>query len=121
MELALFPLLGRDYFAGLTPDGTSSWKQTFVLTRGIGVWNCDFRLNGKGALPNAAPLVMIESSGTIVPQGGRYPNDSDDVTWRIAYDPVVKLPVAVSQVVTHLRTNTTHNVESVQLKLISNL
>jgi hypothetical protein len=120
IELALFPLLGRDYFAGLTPDGTSSWKQNFVLTRGIGVWNCDFTLNGKGALPNAAPLVMIESSGTIVPQGGRYPNDSDDVTWRIAYDPVAKLPVAVSQVVTHLRTNTTHNVESVQLKLISN-
>jgi hypothetical protein len=119
MELALFPLLGKSYFDGLTPDGTSTWKQSFLLNRGIGVWNCDVTLKGEGPIANAAPLVLIESSGTIVPQGNRYPFDADDVTSRIAYDPVAKLPVAVSEVATHLGRNTTHNVESVQLKLIN--
>jgi hypothetical protein len=119
MDLALFPLLGRSYFDGLTPEATSTWKQHFLLNKGVGVWTCDFTLKGEGAIPNAAPLVLVESSGTIAPQGDRYRERSDTVASRIAYDPIAKLPVLVSEDVTHLGLNTTHNVESVELKLIS--
>jgi hypothetical protein len=118
MQLTLFPLLGRSFFDGLTSLGASTWKKSFQLNKGVDAWACDFTLNGEGAIPGAAPLVLVESSGTIAPQGDHYREETDNVTSRIAYDPIADLPVLVSEVLTHLGRNTTHSVESVQLKLM---
>lgn len=116
MDLTLFPLLAPGYFDGLTHGVASTWKKSFQLTRGLSVWDCNFTLSAKGLIPGSAQLDLIEGTGTIVPHGNRYGEETVDVTTRIAYDPVPKLPVLISAELTHNR-NRPRSLESVQLEL----
>jgi hypothetical protein len=116
MELALFPMLGKDFFSGFNTTASSQWEARFALTRGIGVWNADFTLDGRGPIAGSAPLQLIELSGSLKPDPQHYSERSDQITGRVAYDPNAKLPVMVSEQILH-QTGSTRNLESVQLRL----
>jgi hypothetical protein len=117
MALALLPLLAGHYFDGLIPGGASNWKRNFTLTKGVGVWDCNFALNGQGAIAGSPQLDLVLGTGKISPQGDHYREETVDVTDRIAYDPVAKLPVLLNAEMMHNHARP-RSLETVQLKLV---
>jgi len=128
IQLAIFTLLGRNYFNGLSPSGTSSWKHTYTITAAIlpgasvgfasnsYTWNCVANLQGKGPMKNAGPLVLVIANGTVDQQGGRFRSGTFKTS--IAYDPVAKIPVVVDDLRTHLPQTSVYNKDYVGLKLL---
>jgi hypothetical protein len=128
IQVTLFPLLAPGYFDQLSAAGTSSWKYTYQIKAAIvpgavgfagqlTTWNCAYSLQGKGPIPNAGPVILIESSGTLDQQGGRYRQATS--TQRIAYDPTAKLPVFVTDVRTHIPMTSVYSNDLVELQLTS--
>lgn len=128
IQLTLFPLLAHNYFSGLTKSGTSTWTRTFDIKAAVvpgasgfagalTTWATSFTLEGKGPIPNAAPTVLVEANGTLAQQGGRFWKATSKQ--KIAYDPVARIPVAVSDVRTHLPQRSVFNNDIVELKLLS--
>jgi hypothetical protein len=127
IQLAVVPLLGQSYFTALSADLSSSWKQTYNVratflpgasTGFVGqvyTWNCAYTLNGKGTIPNGAPLVLIHSDGAMKQQGGRYITVNQKAN--IAFDPRIKMPVFVDEELTFVP-RLSINRYTVQLKLI---
>jgi hypothetical protein len=126
IQLTLFPLLAAHYFSGLSAGGKSSWEQTYKVKGAIipgatgfagqlYTWNCTFDLQGKGPIPKAGAAVLIQTNGTLVQQGGRYLQATSKQ--RIAYDTAANVPVAVSDVRTHLPQTNVYNKDLVDLKL----
>jgi hypothetical protein len=126
MQLTIFPLLAHSYFKGLTAHGTSSWERTYTVYAAVlpgasgmagspNTWNCSYTLHGKGPLPNAAPAVLVETTGTLVQQGGHYLKATSKQ--RIAYDPLAKIPVVVRDVRTHIPQVNVYNNDLIELKL----
>jgi hypothetical protein len=126
IQVTLFPLLASNYFAGLPANGKSSWNHTFqikaaVLPGATGfageryTWNCVYTLNGKGPIPNGGSTILVEANGKLAQQGGRYLQATSKQ--RIAYDPVAKIPVVVSDVRSHLPQTSVYNKDLVELKL----
>jgi hypothetical protein len=126
IQLTLFPLLAAHYFSGLSSGGKSSWKQTYKVKAAIipgatgfagqlYTWNCAFDLQGKGPIPKAGAAVLVQANGTLVQQGGRYLQATSKQ--RIAYDTAANVPVAVSDVRTHLPQTNVYNKDLVDLKL----
>jgi hypothetical protein len=127
IQLAVVPLLGRDYFASLSQGPTSSWKQnynvkaTFDPSGSTGfagevtTWNCAYTLTGKGTVPNGAPLILIQADGAMKQQGGR------DLTVNqkagIVFDPRIQMPVLVDEEL-NLVPRLSINRYTVELKLI---
>lgn len=115
IQLAIFPLLGSSYFKGLTAAGTSTWKQTLQVNRGLYKWNAVITLHGEGPVSNAGSFIVIDSSGVMDQLGGHYREGTAEGT--IVYDPVAKVPVAVSDLRTHLPQTDVYNQDWVELKL----
>lgn len=126
IQLTLFPLLAAAYFHSLTSSGTSSWTQTYSLYAAIipgaagpagtpVTWNCVYKLEGKGPIANSAPLILVTSNGTLDQQGGHYRQATSKQ--RIAYDPVAKIPVIVSDVRTHLPQRSVYNNDLIEVQL----
>jgi hypothetical protein len=126
MQLTLFPLLGRNYFKGLSASGKSSWTRTFdvkaaVVPGASGMagnlytWSCEFNLHGKGAIPNGGASVLIETTGSLTQQGGRYFKATSKQ--RIAYNTAAMVPIAVRDVRTYLPQRSVYNNDLVELKL----
>jgi hypothetical protein len=126
IQLTLFPLLGRSYFHGLSANAMSSWTRSYQVKAAIlpgasgfagqlTTWKCVYSLHGKGPIANAGPTVLIESTGTLDQQGGRYFKATSKQ--RIAYDPVAKIPVVVRDVRTHLPQKSVYSNDLVELKL----
>jgi hypothetical protein len=117
MQLVLFPLLGQNYFQGLSSDGTSTWNQAFQVTRGdLYTWKCHFTLQGKGFMPNFGRLIAIAMSGTMDEQEAHYKQGTAQGV--IIYDPVAKIPAIVHDVRTHLPQTSVYNQDQVDLKLV---
>lgn len=127
IQLTLFPLMARAYFKGLTAGGKSSWKHTFDLQAAIipgasgmagnkYTWNCTYSLEGQGPIAGGNGAILILANGKLVQQGGRYLAATSKQ--RIAYDPVAKVPVAASDVRTHLPQTNVYNNDMVDLKLL---
>jgi hypothetical protein len=126
IQLTLFPLLGRSYFHGLSANAMSSWTRSYQVKAAIlpgasgfagqlTTWKCVYTLHGKGPIAKAGPTVLIETTGTLDQQGGRYFKATSKQ--RIAYDPVAKIPVVVRDVRTYLPQRSVYNNDSVELKL----
>lgn len=127
IQLTLFPLLGAHYFNGLSAAGTSNWTQDFTVYAAVipgasgfagtpTTWKCSFSNQGKGPIANGNGSVLVEASGTLSQQGGRYWKASSKQ--RIAYDPAAKIPLAVRDVRTHLPQRSVYSNDLVELKLI---
>jgi hypothetical protein len=127
MQLTIFPLLARGAFKGLNARANSSWTNSYTVYAAIipgangfagnpYTWNCSYQLHGKGPIANAAPAVLITTTGTLNQQGGRYLKATSKQ--RIAYDPVAKVPVVVRDTRTHFPQHTVYNNDLVELKLV---
>ncbi len=127
IQIAILPLLGQQYFAALSAGPTSSWKQTYNVratffpsaSRGfmgqVYTWNCAYTLTAKGTIPEAAPVVLVQSEGSMKQQGGRYITVNQKAN--IAFDPRIQMPVFVDELLTFVPQMTV-NRYTIQLKLI---
>lgn len=129
IQFTLFPLLGRNYFHPLsTGGGHANWSRTYqveaaILPGASGVmsqlttFKSVYTLNGKGKIAHAGGAILVEATGKITQQGGRYLTASSKQ--RIAYDPAAGIPVVVSDVRTHLPMRSVYSNDLVELKLKS--
>lgn len=124
IQLTIFPLLARGYFKGLSSDGTSSWTNSYTVQAAVipgasgfagqaYVWKCSFTMKGKGPIPNGAPLILVTTNGTL--SQGFFNATSKQ---RIAWDPVNKVPAAVSDTRTHIPQRSVYSNDLVDIKLI---
>jgi hypothetical protein len=127
MQFTIFPLLAKNYFKELNPAGTSSWTHGFSVYAAIipgasgfagqpYTWSCSYDLAGKGPVKGAAPLLLIETSGTLNQQSGRYLKATSKQ--RIVYDPVRRVPAIVRDVRTHIPQRSVYSNDLIELKLI---
>jgi len=127
MQLTIFPLLARGLFKQLNEHANNSWSESYTVYAAIipgangfagtpYTWNCSYELHGKGPIANAAPAVLVTTSGTLTQQGGRYLKATSKQ--RIAYDPAAKIPVVVRDIRTHFPQHTVYNNDLIELKLI---
>jgi hypothetical protein len=113
-QLVLFPLLARDYFQGLAADGTSAWLRNYDVNRGdLWKWTSVFSMRAQGQVEGR--YISIAAEGTSL-QLGAYHRKAHATSY-ILYDPLRKLPVAVSDVRMHVPNQTVFTSDSVQLKL----
>ena len=127
IQLAIVPLLGRQYFAALGSGSNSSWTQTynvratFFPSAGGGfagqvyTWNSVFNLNGKGLLSAGSPLLVVQAKGAMKQHGGRHITTNENAN--IAFDPRIQVPALVNAEFTFVPTMST-NRYTVELKLI---
>jgi len=127
IQLAVVPLLGQNYFTALTAGLNSSWKEgynvraTFDPSGSTGfagevnTWTCAYTLIGKGTVPNAAPLILIHSDGSMNEEGGRDVIINQKAN--ILFDPRIKMPVFVDEEL-NLVPRLSVNRYTVELKLI---
>jgi hypothetical protein len=107
IQLVIVPLLAQNYFTALSGGLHTSWKQaykvraTFLPAAGSGfagqlyTWNCNYSLDGKGTLPNHAPLILVRAEGGMKQEGGRYIAVNQKAN--IVVDPKLKMPVIVAE------------------------
>ncbi len=127
IQLTIFPLLARGFFSGLNPGGTSTWERNYTVKAAIipgasgfagnpYTWKCSFALTGKGPIKGAAPMILIEASGTLNQQGGTYLKATSKQ--RIVYDPNAKIPAIVRDVRTHIPYRSVYSNDLIELKLL---
>jgi len=107
IQAVIVPLVASNYFASLGSGGTSSWKQNYKVTATfapaahsgfagkVTTWNVAYSLEGKGTVPNDAPIVLVHAEGRLEQQGGRHVKAQ--AKGKIAYDPRIHVPAMVSQ------------------------
>ncbi len=125
IQLTIFPLLARGFFKGVTTAGSTknnNYKVAAAILPGnssyagqLVTWDCAYALHGKGPIANAAPMVLVQTTGTLTQEGGRYFKMNSKQ--RIAYDPVAKIPVIVSDTRTHYPQHNVYNNDDIELKL----
>jgi len=129
IQVAIVPLLGKNYFSALSSGPNSSWQQkytvkaTFAPAAGTGfagqvyTWNASYSLQGKGTAPgNGHAVDIVHSSGALTQQGGRYIKVNQKAS--LLFDPRLQLPVYVSEELTFVPRLTTDRY-TVELKLIN--
>lgn len=127
IQFTLFPLLGSRYFHSLS-GAHAAWTHTYEVKAAIlpgasgfasqlTTFKCVYTLQGKGKIANAGGTILVETTGKLTQQGGRYLTASSKQ--RIAYDPAAGIPVVVSDVRTHLPMRSVYSNDLVELKLKS--
>lgn len=128
IQVAIVPLLGKNYFSALAGGAHANWQQTYtvkatfapVAARGFAgqvyTWNCAYALQAKGTTPgNGHTLTVVNSSGSMKQQGGRYIKVNQKAN--LLFDPVLQTPVYVDESLTFVPRLTTDRY-TVELKLI---
>lgn len=127
IQMAIVPLLGQNYFSALSASPSSSWKQSYNVRATFSpgassgfagqvyTWDCAYTLNGKGTVPNGAPLILIQLNGAMKQRGGRYIVVNQKAG--IAFDPRINVPALVDEELTFVP-QLSVNRYTVQLKLI---
>ena len=127
IQAVIVPLLARDYFQALSVQSNATWNESFdiraLFTPSLYVdfadqlttWKCASTLNSKGTVPNAAPLILIESNGSMKQEGGRYLSLNQKAS--IIVDPRINAPVFVTALMTPAPQLTVDRY-SVQLRLV---
>jgi len=127
IQFTLFPLLGSRYFHALS-GAHADWTQTFEVKAAIlpgasgfasqlTTFKCVYTLQRKGKIANAGGTILVETTGKLTQQGGRYLTASSKQ--RIAYDPAAGIPVVIRDVRTHLPMRSVYSNDLVELKLKS--
>lgn len=127
IQAVLVPLLAQNYFGALSSNPNAAWTQaytmhaTFFPSATVGfagqvyTWNCSDALTGKGVIPNGAPILLIQSNGTMTQKGGR--DMTVNQKTNIAFDPRISMPVYLYQRI-HVLPQRTVNDYFVELKLV---
>jgi hypothetical protein len=129
IQVAIVPMLGKNYFAGLSGGPHASWQQTYSVKatfapiggRGfvgqVYTWNCSYALQGKGTSPsNGHEVNVVQSTGSMTQQGGRYVKVNQKAG--LIFDPKLQTPVYASESLTFVP-RLTVNQYTVELKLIN--
>jgi hypothetical protein len=129
IQVAIVPLLGKNYFSALSSGPKSNWQQsysvkaTFAPIAGTGfagqvyTWNCSYSLQGKGTVTgNGRPLDVVHSTGSMKQQSGRYVKVNQKAN--LLFDPHLQTAVYVDEDLTFVPRMTV-NRYTVELKLIS--
>ena len=107
IQLAIVPLLGRNYFHALAASPTSTWQQayavraTFLPSAASGfagqvyTWHCSYSVTGKGPVPKGQPVLLVHLQGAMKQQGGRYVTVNQKAN--VAFDPRISMPVYVDE------------------------
>lgn len=128
IQFTLFPLLGRAYFHALHGDAHANWSETYNVKAAIlpgasgfasqvTTFECVYELQGKGKIANGGGAILVQATGKLTQQGGRYLQASSKQ--RIAYDPAANIPTVVSDTRTHLPMRSVYSNDLVELKLKS--
>jgi hypothetical protein len=117
MQLVLFPMLGSNYFHGLSDAGNGTWTQSYRVSRGdIYLWDCVFKMRGLGLVKGANSLFGIDVLGSASQIGGHY--RGGDFQQHIYYDREVGLPAIVEDEHARLPQTNVYNTDYVELRLI---
>ncbi|HEY3676729.1 MAG TPA: hypothetical protein VGK84_12150 [Candidatus Tumulicola sp.] len=129
IQVTILSMLGQHYFSALLGGTNVSWTQTFAVKASIFpnapggfsgqlyTWNCTNALQAKGTTPNEGkPVVVVHGTGTMKQQGGRAINVNQTST--ILFDPRLKMPVYLSEVLRFVPARNTNRYE-IELKLIN--
>ena len=127
IQLTLFPLLGRSFFKGAGSSGTASWEQTYTVYAAVipgasgaagapNTWKCTFQFHGKGPISGGEGSMLAQGDGTLAQTSGRFWKATSKQ--RIAYLPGAHVPVAVSDLRTHIPMRSVYSNDLVELKLI---
>lgn len=128
IQVAIVPLLGREYFRPLSHGSHASWQQNYNVratffpsaSRGFSgqvyTWQCAYTLTGKGTVSNnGSSLNSIHATGTMKQQGGRAITVNQKAN--LLFDPRLKMPVYVDEMLTFVPRMSV-NEYTVELKLI---
>lgn len=106
IQVAIVPLLGRDYFSALSGGTSSTWQQKYNVkatffpsgsagfTGQVYTWNGAYTLTGKGT-PKGGPLILVHMDGAMKQQGGRYVTVNQKAN--VLVDPRIKMPVFLDE------------------------
>lgn len=128
IQVAIVPLLGRNYFSALSNGSHATWQQHYNVratffpsaSRGFSgqvyTWQCAYTLTGKGTVSNnGSTLNSIHSTGAMKQQGGRAITVNQKAN--LLFDPHLKMPVYVDELLTFVP-RLSVNQYTVELKLI---
>jgi hypothetical protein len=128
IQVAIVPLLGREYFSALAGGAHATWQQNYSVratfvpssTTGFGgqvyTWKCAYELTGKGTVSNnGQPLNSIHATGSMTQQGGRAIKVNQKAN--LLFDPHLKMPVYVDELITFVP-RISVNQYTIEMKLI---
>ena len=128
IQVAIVPLLGRQYFSALAGNAHATWEQTYNVratffpsgTQGFSgqvyTWNCAYSLTGKGTVSNnGQPVNTIHATGAMTQQGGRALKVNQKAN--LLFDPRLEMPVYVDELITFVP-RISVNQYTIQMKLI---
>jgi hypothetical protein len=95
LQADVFPLLGREFFSGLSTDPQRHWQQHFTITRGnLDIWRYVFDLHAHVPVSKSEARIPIDVTETGADE--RYSAPLKPVlNGVIVYDPIDKVPVSI--------------------------
>jgi hypothetical protein len=115
VELALFPLLARDFFTGGSSSGASSWQQKFTLTFAKGLYQTAASLDLSTSPQSNGHTLIVTSKGVFQQLDRRDRKALED--GRFVYDPASSIPTAVHEVRSPTPTGSIYSQSAVDLLL----
>lgn len=128
IQMAVVPLLGRQFFSALAGGSHATWQQTYNVratffpsgTSGFSgqvyTWNCEYSLTGKGTTSNnGQPVNVVHMTGAMKQQGGRAIKVNQKAN--LIFDPRLKMPVYVDELFTFVP-RLSVNQYTIEMKLI---
>jgi hypothetical protein len=114
-ELALFPLLARDFFSGGLTETASSWERSFPLTFKNGLYVTTVSMSLSAKPQNNGGVVEVTSSGVFQQLDRRKQKSLE--AGRFLYDQAASVPVLVHEVLSPTPTQTVFSQTAVDLQL----
>ncbi|HET9029119.1 MAG TPA: hypothetical protein VFN49_03010 [Candidatus Aquilonibacter sp.] len=129
VQLTILPLLAKGVWANLHAGSASTWEQRYSVTAAVlpaatgqpflsnpYTWDFVYTFKAQGAISGGGGAVLITSTGTFTQEGGYFRGSGQQ---KIAYDPAAGIPIAISDVRTHVPQRSVYSNDSVQAKLVS--
>ena len=116
VELALFPLLARDFFSGSLPNGASSWQQKFELSFAKGLYVTATSMDLSATPQNGGQVVIVTSKGLFQQLDRRDRKTVEE--GQFVYDRAASLPVVVHEVRSPTPTGSIYSQTAINLQLM---
>jgi hypothetical protein len=116
VELALFPLLARDFFSGSSPNGASSWQQKFALSFSKGLYVTAVSMDLSATPQNGGQVMIVTSKGLFQQLDRRDRKTFEE--GQFVYDRAASLPVVVHEVRSPSPTGSIYSQTAINLQLM---
>jgi hypothetical protein len=126
VQVTIFPLLARGYFAPLAGNANATWSHAFQIQATFApslnagffgqvyTWKGSYNLTGKGP-SNQPQFLLVSQAGKFTQQGGRAISFQEQAN--ILWDPAAGVPVFISEQRTFYPQHTVYNNDYVELRL----